>query len=440
MSNDEMSDWPDDDDDFPEDEDDGEEYPDEDEDEESDEDEDEESDEDEDEESDEDELEPLFDDDDEIFASPDVDEDNFEDDRGDWSDDDYIASAEELFADNPYLNEDPFQRYLDAGFSPVDEGAEQQFAQSLNRVAPGAYETLKLFVAGGAYRLEGFVTPSQLRSLRQHFGNVELGDLHLVSERRSRRIAPKRLPPEIASIDPKDSVDLRKFCTPVGNQEDTNRCAAFAWTHGLELCRALQGQSAVRLSSNYTMLLFQKFMGDADGFEWAYEGGEGTVGGTGPGTQLIKFGTCRQELWADKQREPRESEGRLLKDAANYKLRARLQVIRIDDVKKALSAGFPVSLAMSTGPAFSRVGRDGIVRIAEGPSGRHGYHAMLIVGYTGNYFIVKNSWGEDWGDRGYCYIPKKILAQSDPEFIVMALSGSAPAEPEPKRNPFSRGR
>lgn len=33
-------------------------------------------------------------------------------------------------------------------------------------------------------------------------------------------------------------------------------------------------------------------------------------------------------------------------------------------------------------------------------------HAMLIVGYTTKYWIVKNWWGKDWGENGYMRIAK----------------------------------
>lgn len=61
-------------------------------------------------------------------------------------------------------------------------------------------------------------------------------------------------------------------------------------------------------------------------------------------------------------------------------------------------------------------------------------HAMLAVGYSDRWqaFIVRNSWGEEWvyidirvsnmyillanilqGDRGYCYIPYKYMANNE---------------------------
>jgi hypothetical protein len=37
-------------------------------------------------------------------------------------------------------------------------------------------------------------------------------------------------------------------------------------------------------------------------------------------------------------------------------------------------------------------------------------HAIAIVGYTKNHFIIRNSWGTDWGDNGYAYASNDYVA------------------------------
>jgi C1A family cysteine protease len=39
-----------------------------------------------------------------------------------------------------------------------------------------------------------------------------------------------------------------------------------------------------------------------------------------------------------------------------------------------------------------------------------GGHAVALVGYDQNQFIVRNSWGEGWGDKGFAYASNNYAA------------------------------
>lgn len=62
----------------------------------------------------------------------------------------------------------------------------------------------------------------------------------------------------------------------------------------------------------------------------------------------------------------------------------------------------PVAVAVD----FSKQHRykGGVIKADECKNDPH--HAVLAVGYTPEYWIVKNSMGTEWGDKGYAYIER----------------------------------
>lgn len=360
--------------------------------------------------------------DDDVFADassyPNAEADDFEDDPGDWSSQDYDESARNLFGAGEFFGDSLFTQKESEGFQPYQD---EHFTQAFDQILPGTSDTVHLFERDGKLFAFGLVSQAVLAMLMARYSAIDLGGLDVGVPQKSEPTPPQPLPQAFRDVPEKDSVDLRKYCSPIGDQGQTGRCSAFAWTHATEMSRNIQYQESIQLSPTYTMLEFQKMQGDARDFVYAYKGGDGTVGGPDPGQVLAENGTCRQELWPDDRPNPLSREQQLQADAGTHRLDAVPWPIALEDVRKVLSAGCPVHLSMNTGQTFSTVGRDGLFNAAEAPSGAHGRHAMLIVGYIGNFFIVKNSWGADWGDQGYCYIPKNVLAASDPEFVAVLM-------------------
>jgi hypothetical protein len=343
---------------------------------------------------------------------------DFTADEGNWTPDDYQQSAANLFGDHPFFGDTMTTQRVDEGYQPFGDPG---FMQGFEEVAPGSSETMGLFERDGHLSAFGFVSMAMLEFLRMRYTGIDLSNLDVTVPPRGEPVQPQPLPPAFDSVQPAPAVDLRKYCTPVGDQQQTARCSAFAWTHATELVTNIKGGNSPRLSPSYTMLEFQRMQGDAQDYPYAYSGGEGTVTGPDPGRVLVESGTCRQELWPDSNEVPTTSERMLIADAEKHHLDATPHPIALDDVQKVLSAGCPVHVAINTGPAFSQVGRDGVFNAAEPASGRNGRHAMLIVGYTGNFYIIKNSWGEVWGDKGYCHVPKNVLAESEPDLIAVLV-------------------
>uniref|UniRef100_A0AC34RAK3 Peptidase C1A papain C-terminal domain-containing protein n=1 Tax=Panagrolaimus sp. JU765 TaxID=591449 RepID=A0AC34RAK3_9BILA len=52
--------------------------------------------------------------------------------------------------------------------------------------------------------------------------------------------------------------------------------------------------------------------------------------------------------------------------------------------------------------------RSGIFSVPNCKGTMVGYHAMSIVGYTQDYWIIKNSWSSRWGENGFIRFKRGI--------------------------------
>lgn len=340
---------------------------------------------------------------------------HFEDDSGHWTDDHYSRACAAIFGEHPHFGDSWEARFLEAGLELVSGAVRDRFHDQLEALSPGLSEMVDLFNADGQHTARGIIRIDFIDQLQKVFPDIDLSGLH-VTVPRSHVTAPDdddegERPEHVDSATVQQAVDLRKFASEIGDQGQTSRCMAFAWTHAMELIANMHGKPFPRLCPNFTMYQLQRLQGDARDWAWAQRGGEGACGGVRAGRSLLEHGTCRKQLWPDEAKRPTVDEPQLDRDAKAYRLTGKPFAVEVEELKQVLSAGCPVQISMTTGDAFGDIGRDGVIKVAENPKGDHGWHAMLCVGYLGNHFIIKNSWGKGWGDQGYCYAPRRILDQ-----------------------------
>jgi C1A family cysteine protease len=82
-------------------------------------------------------------------------------------------------------------------------------------------------------------------------------------------------------------------------------------------------------------------------------------------------------------------------------------------MKACLASGYPFAFGFSVYESFESdaVAASGVVPLPASSEELLGGHAVLAVGYddASQRFIVRNSWGEGWGQGGYFTMPYAYL-------------------------------
>jgi C1A family cysteine protease len=101
------------------------------------------------------------------------------------------------------------------------------------------------------------------------------------------------------------------------------------------------------------------------------------------------------------------------KEAMDHQITSYYRILTIDQMRTCLAEGFPFIFGFTVYESFEsqEVARTGVVSMPKRNECALGGHAVLAVGYDDGKqtFIIRNSWGEDWGQKGYFTMPYKYL-------------------------------
>ena len=215
------------------------------------------------------------------------------------------------------------------------------------------------------------------------------------------------------------SVDLRPKCPPVYDQGSLGSCTANA---GCTCREMLFNDSQANLSRMFLYYMERSLEGD-------------TLKDEGASLRdackaIYKIGICEEKYMPyneDKFMFPPSREA--IFNAINYRIIAYKTLSSLDEIKQNLAfRQQPALLGMDVYESFEsdETARTGIMVMPKPNEKNLGGHAVLVVGYRdvlrrngyiarqdvrSGFLIVRNSWGDKWGDKGYFYMPYNYVKQ-----------------------------
>lgn len=217
-------------------------------------------------------------------------------------------------------------------------------------------------------------------------------------------------------------VDLRAGCSPIENQGTLGSCTGQSIAAIVEyLCRkAKKNVDVSRLFIYYQERLLE---GTVNYDAGAY---------IRTGIKVVnKFGVPLETHWPyDVRKFAYKPTQTAYVNALSRKAVAYQKCADFNAVKNALAIGYPVVIGFNVYESFEsqvveKTGQMPYPNVATEEC--LGGHAVTLVGYDDSTqkFIARNSWGAGWGDRGYFYMPYRVIqnrTMSDDFWIITSIT------------------
>jgi C1A family cysteine protease len=212
-------------------------------------------------------------------------------------------------------------------------------------------------------------------------------------------------------------VDLRKWCSPIENQGQIGSCTAHS---AVGLVEYFERRSFGKHIDGSRLFIYKvtrnllKWTGDTGAFLRSAMGA------------LVLFGVPPEEYWKyDEKKYEEEPTAFVYSLAQNYQA---LKYYRLDTpgtkkdqllkkIKAHCNSGIPTMFGFTVyNSLYTPAARNsGLIPFPTRTDKQTGGHAVMCVGYdnsiqtpnspTKGAIIIRNSWGKEWGDGGYGYLP-----------------------------------
>ena len=343
-----------------------------------------------------------------------------------------IESGEFNFAISRFKAADHFKDFLPEGTNKI---YSKDFLEKENSLKNKLAELSRLRNEIGVLekRMYGFKEPIvniKEQSKKNIFFNINGVDISLSGLTDYSKELPQEVTAYKSSIAIDQSprfVDLRNYMSPVENQMTLKSCSANAVVSSFEYF--------VNRATNEFKDFSRLFV---------YYNARLKSGSTDQDTGSAIFhciesimhndnGLCTETTWPYNENSVNaRPANKAYEEAKKFQVLESCSVeTDLETMKGCLAEGYPFIFGLKLFNSFQNVGTKGIVPMPmtdENSHENHGLHAMLCVGYSDSerYFIVKNSWGADWGDNGYCYIPYDYLSNKElnmnTSFLIKKIS------------------
>lgn len=208
------------------------------------------------------------------------------------------------------------------------------------------------------------------------------------------------------------SVDLRESCPPVYDQGKLGSCTANAIAGAYEYDQIWEKEEKPFTPSRLFIYYNERKMEGSVDRDAGAEIRDGIK-------SINRVGVCPEDEWPyDITKFTQEPDSKCYQDALNHELVRYHRIHQhLDHIRQCLCEGFPIVFGFTVYESFMtpEVATTGVMPMPKASEKALGGHAVMAVGFDDKKkcIIVRNSWGKDWGDEGYFYMPYKYINNPD---------------------------